>query len=520
MLRPLRTFLRSADGAVAPTIALSLAALIAAGGIAFDYARLASMDTELQSAADQAALAAATQLDGEANARARATAAAQNLVANLTYFANDGGTNAVTVPTVIFYSDYNPDTGAKGPVASGDADANYVLVTVGERTAKYALTPIVAAFNSGKITASAFATLDSAWCNLPPFMMCAPTPGFNPDDHIGAGIHMIIGAPNTPGNFGFLQTGFGTGAANLAKAIGWNGSAGGCVATRGMPTEPGDKVSVRAAVNTRFDMSEGGQTCPAGGTCSPSTNARKDLVHANTGSLNQRCSSSGNRGWSETANPYRAGTGAAIASAGPFPDIMGHPPDLCHMAQPNTCGVLGDGNWDRDAYFKVNYNWDAAGSGSATAWTTMTGLSSNVSRYQVYLWEASNPLPPGAPGKGIGAQQGPYVVGNGSGGGTTDKFTDSAPVCRPPGIPPDDAAQDRRRTTVAVVDCSAGDPNGRDEVHPLAWMDVFLVEPSFRRPGRTDGDEVYAEIIRSRPMPGIGQTIDNVVRRDVPRLLE
>jgi Flp pilus assembly protein TadG len=84
MLRPLRTFLRSADGAVAPTIALSLAALIAAGGIAFDYARLASMDTELQSAADQAALAAATQLDGEANARARATAAAQNLVANLT----------------------------------------------------------------------------------------------------------------------------------------------------------------------------------------------------------------------------------------------------------------------------------------------------------------------------------------------------------------------------------------------------------------------------------------------------
>ena len=48
--------LRSNNGNVAPTVALSIVALIAAGGIAFDYARLASMDPELQNAADQAAL--------------------------------------------------------------------------------------------------------------------------------------------------------------------------------------------------------------------------------------------------------------------------------------------------------------------------------------------------------------------------------------------------------------------------------------------------------------------------------
>ena len=51
-------------GAVAPLIAVALFALIAVAGIAFDYARVAGMDTELQSAADQAALAAASQLDG------------------------------------------------------------------------------------------------------------------------------------------------------------------------------------------------------------------------------------------------------------------------------------------------------------------------------------------------------------------------------------------------------------------------------------------------------------------------
>ena len=67
-------------GAVSPTVALSLVGLIASGGIAFDYAQLAALDTELQQAADQAALAAATQLDGATGACVRAAAAASSLL--------------------------------------------------------------------------------------------------------------------------------------------------------------------------------------------------------------------------------------------------------------------------------------------------------------------------------------------------------------------------------------------------------------------------------------------------------
>ena len=63
MLRVTQRLIRAERAAIAPTVALSLFGLIAAGGLAFDYARLAAMDTELQNAADQAALAAATQLD-------------------------------------------------------------------------------------------------------------------------------------------------------------------------------------------------------------------------------------------------------------------------------------------------------------------------------------------------------------------------------------------------------------------------------------------------------------------------
>src|SRR5215212_3051759 len=129
------------SGAVAPTVALSLVALIAAGGIAFDYARLAAMDTELQNAADQAALAAATQLDGETGAANRAIAAAQSLVANQTRLANDGGGVAVQtgqpgtgVVRVHFYSskaNAEADTNAfEATAANADTNAKFVKVEV------------------------------------------------------------------------------------------------------------------------------------------------------------------------------------------------------------------------------------------------------------------------------------------------------------------------------------------------------------------------------------------------------
>ena len=531
-------FWRNSDGAVAPTIALSLVGLIAAGGIAFDYARLAGMDTEIQSAADQAALAAATQLDGQTGAQTRARSAARTLIKNLTYFANDGGTVGIDIPaaSIIFYRNYDPATGAKTGQTTSDADSNYVLVTINTRRANYALTPIVAAVTSGDMTASAFATLDSAYCNLPPFMLCRPNASFNAAAHIGHGLRLVVGSATAPGNFGFLQTGFGTGAANLAKAIGWNGSAGGCVAARGTITEPGVKESVRAAFNTRFDLSESGQTCPAGGSCAPSANSRKDLVHGTN------CSTSGNQAWRETDNPYRGRSDDHVLDAThpmdathPYPDIMGHPRDLCHAGSLNgdcTGGIVGNGVWDRDAYFKVNYNWDNATWKSRTGLTDDATASNYATRYKVYLWEAANPLPDGATGTiGIGKNQTVKVI---QGSNLQDRFASSwtsyppgAPptpsrTCRNPGVRPVDLDTDRRVMATAVVDCTG--LNGRDTVVPTAWVDVFLVEPAFPRGSgptkRTDNGDIYVEIIGTRPLPGVNQTIGNVIRRDVPRLIE
>ena len=107
--------LRSERAAIAPLTAMSLFGLIAVGGLAFDYARLAAMDTELQQAADQAALAAATQLDRVEGAQTRATTAIQDpddakrLAANLTRFANDeedAGTS-VEIESITFCSEFD-----------------------------------------------------------------------------------------------------------------------------------------------------------------------------------------------------------------------------------------------------------------------------------------------------------------------------------------------------------------------------------------------------------------------------
>src|SRR5215217_4670275 len=161
------SLLKQVRGAVAPTVALSLFALIGVGGIAFDYARLASMDTELQNAADQAALAAASQLDGTSTSMPRAEAAARTFLTNTTYSSNDAGGMNVTIsavnvpsqcgvgtapPVEFFANKPDAESGCNGFVDPARfAEAKFVRVGVTARQAVYALTPIVGAFRSGSI---------------------------------------------------------------------------------------------------------------------------------------------------------------------------------------------------------------------------------------------------------------------------------------------------------------------------------------------------------------------------------
>ena len=174
-------FSTDTSGAVAAMYAMGLFALVGVTGVAFDYTRLATMHSELQNAADQAALAGATQLDGETGACTRAAGAAATLLSNETLLANDDGgllvqianTTTTCAPTdsISFYQD--PD---KSTLATREANARFISVTVAPRTANYALTPVVGAFHSGEIRATATAGMGSSICKVPPMMVCSPDP--------------------------------------------------------------------------------------------------------------------------------------------------------------------------------------------------------------------------------------------------------------------------------------------------------------------------------------------------------
>lgn len=524
--------LKSDRGAVAPTVGISLFALVAAGGIAFDYARMATLDTELQNAADQAALAAATQLDGKANARSRAISAAQTLVTNQTLMANDVGTRAISVPTVTFYVDKPRTT-----VATTDADANFVLVTVGTRQAFYALTPIVAAISSGPIAASAYAGLGSAICKVPPVMMCNPDEpvgntnvdyDFNAAGRVGVGIRMVGDGSYAPGNFGFLETGFGNGANALLAALGWNTPPGDCVATDGVETKTGLNASVMDGLNTRFDVDANGNTCTTlngvTGPCSPSVNVRKDLVRGNS------CGITGN-GWEEnSANStnyatrrYRPTSASTISDT---PEIMGHPRDICHAwSLDGSCtggggGRIGDGQWDINAYWRSNYGHDYAGEVSGATYGSQP--HGYPTRYQVYRWEMDDLSRIGTPKAGSG--------------GKTAYSQPVAGMClatsnSPYGIVPGGTNVDRRRISAAVLNCQALSINGHETDQPVVkWVDLFLVEPSYARTlcssgsgcntKYTEKSDIYVEVIGETNSGNAGATAGQVVKRDVPYLIE
>ncbi len=523
--------LRKSDhGAVAPIVALSLFALIGVGGVAFDYARLASMDSELQNAADQAALAAASQLDGKDGACARAALAASTLIANNTRFANDGSGLTINVANestcdgigdIRFYSEKD-----KSVVATTDSAAKFVEVDVGRtddtngRTAFYALTPVVGAFSSGPIIATAYAGVDSAVCGVVPFFVCNPDePIGNDEDEyptsVASGIGMLMlegGQQKGPGNFGFLAYA-GQGANNLEEALSSNVSYEQCTSVSSSTTaetEPGQKEAVFASLNRRFDLDT---SCPVG-PCSPSTNVRKDLVRE-----------AGNCTWIENpatstdyaSKRYRPLTNAALP-ASTTPQIMGHPRDICHSLSPSpacTNGQIGDGVWDRAAYFRSNH--------PGLDWEGNADLGADVTRYQTYLWEAEQEA----------LTSGTTLATKSITGSSPALASHSTPEtgkCLYPGLAPNSGGIDRRRVTAAVVNCRAyGRINGRRSIPVASYIDVFLVEPSLNRkqydgtgagvPAVTNRDDIYVEVIGASGA-GTGGGAGQITRRDVPYLIE
>nr|WP_279614802.1 pilus assembly protein TadG-related protein [Sphingomicrobium astaxanthinifaciens] len=573
------------DGAAAPTIALSLFALVGAGGIAFDYARMASLDTELQNAADQAALAAASQLDGKADSCARGAQAAARLVANETRMANDGDAAGFIVEVLEASYDCDgpsqaanealkirfwQDRGKTIPATGGGVDAKFVEVEVETRRAIFALTPVVAALGSGDLRGVAFAGINEAVCKVPPLMICNPNEGnpspstdFEVEDFIGFGLRLKAvdpGGAEAPGNYGFLKT-FGNGTPGLKAALGYNTPGGDCLDGDEVTTEPGNKESVTAAINTRFDIFVNGQLnqigCASGFPCNASTNSVKDLVLKGPGNQCGVVPTGNPNGWREITDanqryyPVNNPTSPKhYLNYTHTPAAMGHPRDKCHAV--NNLGICtyqggaqtiwGDGYWDIDAYFRANHPTKIAGYpgylAAVAADPTLqneiiaasptgsmptdpnTGLARLYpTRYMVYRWEMGNGISQASGGtanmpaqKAVGSNNWYARPKCDASGGIAGGYDSSGGV--------DDDVLDRRLVTVAVLNCQADGVAGRSTVPVVAWIDVFMVEPSFSRAGNTRSEygDLYVEIV-SGAAAGQQEEIQ-LVKKAIPYLIE
>lgn len=542
MLSGLERFRVDESAAIAPTFALSLFALIAVGGIAFDYARLAAMDTELQNAADQAALAAATQLDGKTGACARASSAAVNLISNQTRFANDGNTNGANV-TIAGVSDCSFAAGEKirfwqdkdkAQAATSEANARFVEVTVDARTAQYAFTPIVGALSSPAIAATAMAGLGSSVCKVPPIMICSPDPSvpFDANSRIGQGIVATGHSPGSgtnkdnsnqggspggssnntwaPGDFGFLQVNdpdANNRNSALLRALAYTNPPTDCVKIDDNRISTGNPQGLYDAINTRFgiyDFNSNGNgnvlaTCEgngSGGDCPPAPNVRMDFVKSGNSCKINRSAGNGGNGFKlpqsgrefKPVNPggaydptrtLHSNTNAVAA--------MGLPRDNCHYTSfltgtttPGFCPG-GNGRIGNGEWARQDYFTKYHNSTRPTNWQTIT-------RYQTYLWELSGNMPAGG-----------------------------APTC---GLPAGDV--NRRVLTVAVVSNCASLNGASQPVVIDEWIDVFLVEPASDETLRWNAfkDAIYLEIIGKSTVAGSGVYDNQNVRRDVPYLIE
>lgn len=524
MERSVRSLSQNTDGAVAATVGLSLFALIAVGGIAFDYARLAGLDTELQNAADQAALAAASQLDGEAGSCGRAVAAATSLLNNQTLFANDAGglgitvaDSAVCVSDTVIQDDpaasvrFFQDKAATLPATTND-EANFVEVSVSSRRANFALTPVVGAFSSGDLSAKARAGLGTALCKVPPLMICPPPVAAGTtvdwDTLKGHGIRAVSnsGSNWAAGDFGYV----GPSDSNSTQiGLAFQNPSFQCQQIGGsQAVSSGAPTPAIVAINTRFDIydiSNGGGVALApclGSACPPALNVAKDLVRQTGGGkcgiINNHANQLNNEGWhlvGTAANRFspRAKIGADTAmtqiDANGVIDAMGLPRDNCHYTSYGTsCGTnsrFGDGVWARGDYFNKYHSGHTLPANVAT-----------ITRYETYLWEIANNFIP-LDTSGTDRQQG-------------------VPVCNAT-VP--DPSRDRRVLQVAVGS-NCGELNGTSTpVQVGAYVNMFLVEPGVPNPGRGNGDsgnEIYLEVIGQVDPGGAAPQI---VRRDVPYLV-
>lgn len=500
------SFRQSEDGAILVFVAVALAAMLGMAALAFDFGRVTTTQSELQSYADSVALAAAGELDGHADSITRATNAAANLISDRQSFGTRNKDHTLSGDTdyqLFFYE--APKDPADEPAQAGELldatqtasalKAAFVRVVVATHEVETPLAAAVASmvgnsFEFASVRAEAVAGFTLTACDITPMFFCLPQPSLDVTE--GQMIKMVSQGGGDdqwgPGNFGFL-------AANEILGIDENGacepappgqedtcalaaskSVSMCFSQRGVETKPGVSVgNMIAGFNTRFDRynASSKQFQNEGKYDVDNFAAAPNVLD---GWITE---AKGNKCTTEKSPPYET-----VDPNDPTQTVVdptatvGLPLDDCFAGGLCASGRIGDGDFGAglQEYLKVNYAVDYSGEEPAGIpdWFPTDGT-----RYDIYKAEIAHQ-----------AELQALLDAQG-------KVESSLPSCQPASSGAGDPG--RRVIVAAGIDCDiyASELNGGSGVLPVSkFVEMFLTRPS-ESDGTGANATIYAEVIRT-----------------------
>lgn len=495
-VRHMTSFARDEGGSIFILWSIFFVAIIGFAALVFDIGRVQMTHGELQSYADNVALAAAGELDGEADAITRATAAAAAYIDDTNTFGGDGELSGAVDYALTFLNglpedDTDPITGF---ITTEPEEAYLVQVIVTPVSFGVPFLRALRALNgtpqgtgNATVSAGAIAGFTQEACDVTPLMFCIPS-GWSAADPANIGQEILLrtggqGAAWGPGDFGFLDTTAAqlgttcaglTGAKLVACVIGAETNRTRCYSQRGVTTEPGQKVGLmNAAFNTRFDQFRG-----------VLTQFRNDAAYTVAPNIISGEIPNGACGWNNT-----------FAST----NSIGLPHDSCFSA--GTCTRFGNGNWDYETYIDTNHG-DANGTmeaGEDAHLTPHIPAEFAGTRYGVYVAEIEYAKTAGLPG-----------------GAILNARDETGLAQCSSNVSPDPK---RRVLIAAAIDCAANPIQGTTTNVPVEeWVEVFMVRPVGSGVGSPPSFDLWVEVIGVVGLSGFSAAGDGGVFRDVVQL--
>lgn len=479
----IKRFSQDEDGVLLVFWGMCLVVIFGLVALSFDFGRVASTQSELQSYADTVALAAAAELDGNDDAITRSTGAAQSLIADTqTFGTGSQSLGSSTDFTLTFFSTLPASdlTSLSTGQTTDPAKAAYVRVVATPRVVGFTFANVFYGLSgqtpaNNTVGATAVAGFTQYACDVTPLMFCLPNNNYKADENIGDMILLRSGGQGAawgPGDFGFLDPQkiavddkgpcAGLSGQKLDSClIGAEGSITQCFAQRGVDTEPGQKVGIEDAIfNIRFDIyratMNGKKNDPL---YPPAPNVIKGIVP--------------NGGQCIGGNEQ------------PSPDTVGLPRDTCFTN--GTCGRYGDGNWatGRTNYVNVNYGGVDPHPGATT-------------RYQYYLAE---------------------IAAAGGAGSSSPILSGLAENGRPQCSANQSNDPERRVVVAAAVDCNANPVSGKTTNIPVKeFFRMFLTEPVGKDGASPPNLDLWVEVVGSAGGVGSGSGGYGGIFHDVVQL--